>query len=139
MYTRLRASTHSATAKRHLARLFTLQGEYANAVTLLESLAVEFADMGMIHDATLAAVDQAEALVLMGRSADVAPLCRTAISFFRAADLAYTSAALTALAYLRECAETKTLTVATVSDVRAFFEVLPREPKLIFARPSKGL
>ena len=55
-----------------------------------------------------------DALLALNRPAEVAELCRAAIEYFREAGLAYSEAAMTALAYLREAAERGTLTPAAV-------------------------
>ncbi len=120
----------------HLARLLMRQTEYQRALPLLDRLRDEFREMGMPHEVAYVSVDMAECLLLLNRSAEVVDLCRSAMSFFETAGLTSGKGAMTALAYLRESAATGRLTREHLSDVRGFFDVLPRQPNLMFARPT---
>ncbi|MEO6260473.1 MAG: hypothetical protein ABIP63_08985, partial [Thermoanaerobaculia bacterium] len=120
----------------HLARLLMRQTEYQRALPLLDRLRDEFREMGMPHEVAYVSVDMAECLLLLNRSAEVVDLCRSAMSFFETAGLTSGKGAMTALAYLRESAATGRLTGEHLSDVRGFFDVLPRQPNLMFARPT---
>lgn len=123
-------------ARWNFANILVQEQQYAPAVQVFEEVRADFQELGIAHDVALIAVDAAEALLLAGRLTAVADLCRDAMEYFRAADLAYTQGALTALAYLREAVEAQALTVRDVAEVRAFFEILPKQPELLFARPA---
>ena len=120
----------------HLARLLMRKAEYGRALPLLDRLRGEFREIGMPHEVAYVSVDMAECLLLLERSAEVVDLCRSAMSFFESAGLTAGKGAMTALAYLRESAAAGRLTREHLSDVRGFFDVLPRQPNLTFAGPS---
>jgi len=120
----------------HLGRLLMRKVEYQRALPLLDRVRGEFRELGMPHEVAYVSVDMAECLLLLERSAEVADLCRSAMSFFESAALSSGKGAMTALAYLREAAASGRLSREHLSDVRGFFDVLPRQPNLVFARPS---
>lgn len=135
-YDRLGLTTFRARARWQFAGMLVAEGEYKAAITLLAEVRSEFDELGMAHELALAAIDQAEALLLDSRTSEVAALCREAIAYFSKADLAYSLSARTALAYLAEAASAQELTLQDIGNVRAFFEVLPKQPRLLFARPA---
>jgi tetratricopeptide (TPR) repeat protein len=123
-----------AKAKWHLARVLMREGKYDDALTILDPLRTEFADLGMSHDLACASIDVAESLLALGRVDEVAVLCRHAIRYFDTAGLAYSTGAMTALAFMQEAAADSRLTVDDVAEVRTFFERLSRSPNLAFAK-----
>ena len=90
----------------------------------------------MPQDVALTCVDEAEASLMLGQLAEVVRLCQRAMEYFSKASIAYTQGALTALAYLKEAAEGRTLTKQTLGDLRSYFELLPQQPHLLFAYPA---
>jgi tetratricopeptide (TPR) repeat protein len=106
----------------HLARVLMRQSRYDDALKVLNPLLGEFEELGVSHDLACASVDIAESLLALGRVGEVAGLCRRAIEFFRVSGLAYTTEAMTALAYLQEAALTGRLTVNDVAEVRVVVE-----------------
>jgi tetratricopeptide (TPR) repeat protein len=135
-FERLGAVSMLAKARWHLARVLFTEHRFAEAMPLFTEVRSEFQELGMPDEMARVCLDIAETMLLLGRSSEVAQLCQPAIEYFSNAGLAYTAAAMTALAYLREAAEAGRLTTATVNEVRAFFEVLPKQPQLQFAHPS---
>jgi|GEM_PF-4548980 len=131
---RLQLTSLRAKAHWHLARLLMRQAKYAAALQILNPLRVEFEELGMSHDLACASIDTAESLLAIGRADQVADLCRGAIEYFRMAGLAYSTGAMTALAYLHEGAVSGRLTTRDVADVRTFLERLPQKPNVVFAR-----
>ena len=120
-----------------LARVLLDEGRgYESALTLFKELRAEFEELGMGHDIALVSLDAAETLLALNRPAEVVELCRGAIEYFGKAGLAYSRSAMTGLAYLREAAELGTITPAAVKNVRTFFEILPKQPHLVFAYPA---
>ena len=95
----------------------------------------EFQELSLHHEVAHISVDMAETLWMLGRSSEIVEHCQRAMDYFAKAGLAYTRGALTALAYLKEAAATRTLTKSGVGQVRDFFEVLPKQPHLLFAFP----
>jgi len=135
-FDRLGMTTLRISARWNLALVLSAEGRFGESLPIFGDLRDETRELGMAHDLALLSVDAAEALLMLGRRSEVAEFCYAAMEYFAEAGLAYTAGALTALAYLRESADRGTLTVATVHDVRAFLEVLPKQPQLQFARPS---
>jgi tetratricopeptide (TPR) repeat protein len=123
-------------ARWSLGQLLATEGRYAEAIDLYTRSKEELAELGMSHDVALCSIDTAESLLLAGQPAAVVSLCTSAISFFAEAKLTYSRSAMTALAYLREAAATQVLTLTDVRQVRSFIEMLPKQPELLFARPS---
>jgi tetratricopeptide (TPR) repeat protein len=108
----------------HLARVLMRQTRYDDALKVLNPLIAEFEELGVSHDLACASVDIAESLLALGRVDEVAGLCRRAIEFFRVSGLAYTTEAMTALAYLQEAAVAGRLTVNDVAEARVVVERL---------------
>jgi tetratricopeptide (TPR) repeat protein len=135
-FERLGLVSQRAIARWELARLLFAEQRYTDSLAIGTQLRREFQELGMAHNVALLSVDMAETLVVLDRTAEVVALCREAMEYFRKAGLAYTQGALTALAYITEAAETRTLTQAALGDVRAFFKVLPKQPQLLFAYPA---
>lgn len=131
---RLQLTSLRAKAHWHLARVMMRQAKYDAALRLLNPLRDEFEELGMSHDLACVSIDTAESLLAIGRSDQVAELCRRAIEYFRTAGLTYSTGAMTALAYLHEVAMDGRLTTNDVAEVRMFVERLPEKPNLIFAR-----
>ena len=90
----------------------------------------------MSHDLACASIDTAEILLAIGRSDQVAELCRRAIDYFGAAGLTNSTGSMTALAFLHEAAMNGRLTTNDVAEARVFVERLPPKPNLIFATVS---
>lgn len=134
-YERLGLYSFRAKARWNFASLLVADGDYGRAVALFDDVRFEMESLGLAHSLALVSVDSAEALLLAGQQDRVSGLCQSAMRYFEIANLTYTEGALSALAYLREAAESKALTTSVVNDVRMFFEILPKQPNLLFARP----
>ena len=135
-YDRLGLTSMRVKAQWHLANVLASERQYEQSLVLYHQVRGELQQLGMAHELALAALDTAEVLLVLGRSEQIADLCRQAIAYFRDADLEYTQGALTALAYLREAIERKTLTAADLTNVKVFFHELPKQPQLLFARSA---
>jgi tetratricopeptide (TPR) repeat protein len=119
-----------------IARVLSDEGRHEQSLALLAEVRAEFEELGMSEDMALVSLHAADALLVLQRPEQVAELCRSAIAYFGRAGLAYSQAAMTALAYLREAADQGTLSPAKVDHVRNFFKVLPKQPSLLFALPA---
>jgi tetratricopeptide (TPR) repeat protein len=135
-FERLGLMTMRLTARWNLGRVMLAEGRFEQSLTMLSELRDEARDLGLAHDVALISLDVSEALLMMRRQIEVAALCQSAMAYFAQAGLAYTAGAMTALAYLREAAESGTLNVGTLHEARAYFEVLPKQPQLQFAHSS---
>jgi len=124
-----------AKARWSLGSVFVLEQRFEDALRVFTDARQEFEDLGMPQDVALTSVDAAEALLLLHRPEEVADLCQGAMEYFIKAGITYTQGALTALAYLKEAATARTLTPVGIGHVRKYFEILPKQPHLLFAFP----
>jgi tetratricopeptide (TPR) repeat protein len=120
-----------------LARVFVATGQYARALTLFQKLRMSFEELGMSYDLAGLLVDMCETLLALGRSLEIAPLCREAISYFERSGLTHTVGARTALAYLQDASAGGYVSTGAIQLVRAYFEQLPRAPQLLFSPPHE--
>ena len=134
-FERLRLASMRTRSRWVLGRILLAEKSYESALATFKVAQDDFADLHLHHEVALISVDTAEALWMLGRSDELAQHCQAAMNYFAEAGLAYTRGALTALAYLKEAAETHTLSKTSVGQVRNFFEVLPKQPHLLFAFP----
>ena len=135
-FERLNLAEKRSMARWGLARVHLAEGKnVVAALAALQELKAEFTELGMAHDLALVSLDAAEAFIVLKRSAEVAELCREVIEYFRSAGLEYSAPAMTALSYLRETADANRLTRDAVRNVRTYFELLPKQPHLLFAFP----
>ena len=93
-------------------------GRHSEAIGVLKQAQEELDALGMETDAALAALVRVEALFAAGRPDDVPAICRMVIDRFKRAG--NDSAAMTALAFLRETVATGHATAASVRQVRDF-------------------
>ncbi len=135
-FERLGIATMRAKARWLLGQVLLAEQRYEQALTIFSALRQEFQDLGMPQDVALVSIDAAEALFTLDRRTEVVHLCQAAMEYFSKAGLAYTQGALTALAYLKEAAEARTLTPRALGDLRMYFELLPKRPELLFAYPA---
>jgi hypothetical protein len=87
----------------------------------------------MATDAALAGLDSADALLALGRTAEIVELTARLFRVFQ--DAGMVTGTLTAMAYLKEAASAGTLTPAVLQSVRTFLRRAGREPELLFAPP----
>ena len=139
LFERVGADAMRNKAHWHLARVMMRKGAHESALKLFERLRGSFAELGMLHEVAYVAVDMAETLLVLNRSAEVPVLCRSAMDFFATEGIAASTGALTALAYLDEAAASGHLTIKDVSEVRFFFDNLQTQRTLLFAKSSPSL
>jgi 3-hydroxy-3-methylglutaryl CoA synthase len=107
-----------------------------DAVLVLRHAWRDFDKLDMTADAALAALQLAEAMVLLGDTSEVAAICRDLIARFTAAGM--TSRAVTALSFLREAVAIGQATPSLVRHVYDFMRELPAERPRLFAPPPNG-
>jgi tetratricopeptide (TPR) repeat protein len=110
-------------------------GKVADACARLRDLTGEMEHLGMLSEAALAGLDVAELLLAQNRYEEVSEICRSAMNAFELAGLAYTSRAMTALAFIREAADQRRSDRELVRTVREYIRKLPAQPNLLFAPP----
>jgi len=107
-----------------------MSGNAAEAARRLVSVKQDLLNLTMPGDAALVALDLGEAFLLLNRREDARRLAFEVFEYARAAGMV--PAALTAAAFLRECAKTGRLTADVVRQVRQFLRRLDAQPALAF-------
>lgn len=116
-----------------VARLFMDGGKLEEAIRRLRTVIAEFASGGMVTDSALAGLDLAEILLAVGQQREIVVLTRDLFRVFT--DAGMLTGALTAIAYLKEAAESGRLTSADIEAVRGFLRRAERQPSLRFVPP----
>jgi tetratricopeptide (TPR) repeat protein len=135
IYSQLDIATESARVRWNVASILSAAGRHDEAIARFQTLKTTFDGLGMASEASLVRLDLAELLVVRGEFAAVEDLCRAAMKNFEEAGISYTARALTALAYIREAAHSRTATPAVVKHVRDYLRRLPQEGELLFCPP----
>lgn len=133
LYTELGNEPEAARVRYSVAMLLAAEGKRAEAKKRFDEVIREFQRLGMTQSAVVAGLDLAEIALVENNFEEVEELCRAAIRQFEAAGVPYSSEALTALTYLREAAEQRRATQATVWHVKTYIRRLPDQPALLFA------
>ena len=89
--------------------------------------------MKMRHDASLVALDLAEALLAIERREEIPEICGSLVEHFNSEGM--NANAMKALAYLREAVVSESVTSDMVRHVREYLEDLPRQPARAFVPP----
>jgi tetratricopeptide (TPR) repeat protein len=127
------ARTETVRIRWNVAVMLAEAGKVADACARLGSLTRELGQLGMTVDAALASLDVAEFLLAQNRYEEVEAICHSTMRTFELAGLAYTTRALTALAYIQEAANQRRADRKLVRNVREYIRELPRQPHLLFA------
>jgi len=117
----------------NVAMLISAHGQRAEAKKRLKAVQADLARLGMVHHVVVVGLDIAEIALLENDFEEVEDLCRAAMRKFETAGVAYSREALTALTFLREAAEQRRATQATLWHVRTYIRRLPDQPALLFA------
>lgn len=131
----LEIHTEHVRARWNIASILASAGRFDEAMSRFEALKREFAELGMASEETLVSLDIAELMLARGEYRHVEAICRAAMQSLEAAGISYSMRALTALAYIREAAQHKTVTSTQVGHVREYLKRLPQEGELLFAPP----
>lgn len=107
-----------------------LAGDLKESVVRLRAAKAACEQLGMADEAANATLDLMESLLLLGRSAEISPLCSEVMRYYKRAGKVHQ--ALTAAAFLKEAASAGTIRTETVHHVRRFVEELDRRPELVF-------
>lgn len=118
-----------------IARVVLYDGKLADAIRRLRDVAAEFERCGMVTNAALVGLDMADALLALGRPAEIVDLAQHLFSVFTKAGML--TGALSALAYLKEAAATNRLTKQDVAAIRTFLRRAERQPSLAFVPPPR--
>jgi len=130
--------TEAARIRWNIAATLAEAGRFSDAQEWMTAILPEFERLGMSSEAAVISLDIAEILAIEERYDEVQVICRSAMEIFKRAGTAYTSRALTALAFMREAAAQRSVTPAQVQIVREYIRRLPAEPNLLFASPPIG-
>ena len=121
----------------NVAIMLAEAGRHTEACARLRELTPEMDRLGMGSEAAIAGLDVAELLLAERKYENVEEICASAMRSFERAGLAYSSRALTALAYIREAAAQRRADQALVRTVREYIRRLPAQPNLLFALPPE--
>jgi tetratricopeptide (TPR) repeat protein len=110
--------TAIAKTRWHFGRVLLAQGRYAEALDALRQVREEFVASNMAHDIAEVTTDIAHALVVMGRTRNVADECRRALTYFASAGLTMTEPAMSAISLLQESAANDRLDENAVGEIR---------------------
>lgn len=130
LYEELGMPTEKIRARWGLGRLLASSGRIEEAVERLQQAAEEFESHAMHLDAALVFLEICELEITRRNTAAVTALAKALVERFTAARVP--SAAITALAYLREASEQGRASSNVVRHVRHYLERLPQEPQLLF-------
>ncbi|MFL6246613.1 MAG: hypothetical protein ACJ74H_11350 [Thermoanaerobaculia bacterium] len=131
----LGARTETVRIRWNVAVILAEAGKVADACARLRDVSAEMELLGMTSEVAIAGLDVAELLFAQQRYDEVSDICRSAMQSFENAGLAYTTRALTALAYIHEAAKLRRADQTLVSTVRDYIRRLPAQPNLLFAPP----
>jgi tetratricopeptide (TPR) repeat protein len=138
LFNDLGVATEAARTRWGVAATLMDAGRFSDAQEWMTAILPEFERLGMSSEAAMMSLDIAEILVIEQRYDEVQLVCRSAMDIFTRAGTAYTSRALTALAFMREAAAHRSVTPAHIETVREYIRRLPAEPNLLFAPPPIG-
>lgn len=137
LYESLGAKTEAARVRWSIGTIALVSGNHREAARRLMAAKEECETLGMPGDAALIGLDLCEALVLLGHHDQVRPLAGEILE--RAKQAGMIPAALTAMAFLREAAESGRLNPSGIDHVKRFLRQLDAEPALQFVRPPEPL
>lgn len=119
-----------------VARVLLKAGKHHEAIRRLRDSAAEFEVRGMITDAALVSLDIADGLLAIGRPNDIATLAARVFRIFT--DAGMLTGALSALAYIKEAAASRTLTSDDLDFVRIYLQRSRRQPQMLFVPPPRN-
>lgn len=121
-------------AKWSLARLSLQTGNAAEAALRLPKIISEFESAGKTLDSAFARLDLVSALIALGDLQLVRGECERLAALFTRANIL--NGALTAIAYMKDATDKRTLTTAKVRAVREYVAALAHAPNLQFTPPE---
>lgn len=116
-----------------VATVLLRAGKRSEAIRRLRDAAAEFEARGMVTDAALVALDIADGLLALGQTQQIVSLAARMFRVFT--DAGMLTGALTALAYVKEAAASRTLTPDDLQAVRLFLRRAERQRELLFVPP----
>jgi tetratricopeptide (TPR) repeat protein len=117
-----------------LARVVMKSGRFNDAIQRLRRVQAEFEARQLVTDAALVGLDVVECLLALARYRPIVPLARHLFGIFK--DAGMLTGALSAIAYLKEAASSKELTMRDLDQIRRFLKRVERQPTLVFAPPA---
>jgi len=129
------ARTETVRIRWSVAVMLAEAGRVVDACERLREVTAELEYLGMASETAVAGLDVAELLLSQDRYEEVGEICRSVMRSFEQAGVAYSTRALTALAYIREAANHRRADQKLVRTVRDYIRQLPTQPNLLFAPP----
>lgn len=133
LWRELGSEAEAARVRANVALLLVRNGFPDRALSEFRAVRDAFDRHGMLLEAAMASLDMAEILSTQERFGEIEEICRTAMQHFDRAGLAYSSPAMTAIAYMTEAARQTQITPALVDTVKRYIRRLPEDPQLLFA------
>lgn len=127
--------TESVRVQWNIAVILAGAGRIDEALSRYARVKQSFDELSMTSEAALVRLDMAELLIVRREFSAAEEICRAAMKSFESAGISYTARALTALAYIREAAQSRTATPLLVKHVREYIRRLPQDAELLFAPP----
>jgi len=127
--------TEAVRIRWNVAAILASVGHVDEALARYEKLKNTFDELSMTSEGALVRLDIAELLIVRNEISAVEDTCRAAMRSFEASGIPYTSRALTALAFIHEAAQSRTVTPLLVRHVRDYIKRLPQNRDLLFAPP----
>jgi tetratricopeptide (TPR) repeat protein len=118
----------------NFARVAVQEGDHERALELFQKARAAFLKVQSASGVSATELEAAELLLATGRTAEAELLCAELPQTFR--ELGMTTDALTAAAYLAECAAARQLNGDAVREVKAYLYGLPQNPGRPFRRPG---
>jgi tetratricopeptide (TPR) repeat protein len=118
----------------NFARIAVQEGDHGRALTLFRKARAAFRDVDNSDGVASTDLETAELMLATGRHQEASSLCAALPQIFR--ELGMTTNALTAAAYLAECAAARRLDLPAVHHVKAYLADLPQNPERPFRRPG---
>lgn len=118
----------------NFARIAVQESDPERALTLFRKARAAFHGVSAAGGVSTTDLETAELLLAIGRHREAESLCSQLPETFR--ELGMDTNALTAAAYLAECAAARRLDVAALHYVKAYIDDLPQNPGRPFRRPG---
>ena len=128
------APVQAVLTRKNVAYLALASGNPAEALRRLDDVIADAERLGLTKEAELFRLDMAEAHLALDQYDEAAFICQQLVRSFAITGMS--AAARTAIAYLREAARHRTLSVTKIRTVRHFLQRLQEQPQLVFDEPQ---
>ena len=135
LLTELGNTTEAVRERWNVASVLATAGNLDEAFKRLERVRSDFENLGVVNGVAQVSLEMAELLLTRRDFARVEELCHSVMSAFKAAGMAHTTLAMTALAYMGEAVRNRKATPALARHVREYIRQLPQSGQQLFVPP----